>query len=46
MKFVEVQEDKDEWLKSELPALEQLYAMGYDYKTQSDLNETRNEEKT
>ena len=31
MNFVGVQDDKDEWLKSELPALEQLYAMGYEY---------------
>ena len=41
MNFVGVQDDKDEWLKSELPALEQLYAMGYEYKSQSDLNKTR-----
>ena len=41
MKFVGVQDDKDEWLKSELPALEQLYAMGYEYKSQSELNKER-----
>jgi type I restriction enzyme, R subunit len=39
--FVGVQEDKDEWLKSERPALEQLSAMGYEYKSQSDLNKSR-----
>jgi type I restriction enzyme, R subunit len=39
--FIGVQEDKDEWLKSELPALEQLSAMGYEYKSQADLNKTR-----
>ena len=39
--FVGVQEEKDEWLKSELPALEQLSAMGYEYKSQADLNKTR-----
>ena len=31
MNFVGVG-DKDEWTNSELPALEQLYAMGYEYK--------------
>src|SRR6266480_4983656 len=39
--FVGVQEEKDEWLKSELPALEQLSAMGYEYKSQADLNKSR-----
>lgn len=37
MKFVGVVDVKEEWLKSELPALEQLYAMGYEYKSQADL---------
>jgi type I restriction enzyme, R subunit len=41
MKFVGVVDDKEEWLKSELPALEQLYAMGYEYKSQADLNQER-----
>src|SRR6476661_11065308 len=41
MKFVGVQDDKDEWLKSELPALEQLLTMGYEYKSQAELNKTR-----
>ncbi len=41
MNFVGVIEDKDEWIKSERPALEQLYAMGYEYESQSDLNKTR-----
>jgi len=31
----------DEITESELPALEQLYKMGYDYLSQSDLNKTR-----
>jgi type I site-specific restriction-modification system R (restriction) subunit len=39
--FVGVQEDKDEWLKSERPALEQLCVMSYEYKSQADLNKTR-----
>src|SRR5205807_8321230 len=38
MNFVGVQDDKDEWLKSELPALEQLTSMGYEYKSQDELN--------
>ena len=41
MNFVGTTEDKDEWLKSELPALQQLYAMGYEYKSQAELNKTR-----
>ena len=41
MNFVGTIEDKDEWLKSELPALQQLYAMGYEYKSQAELNKTR-----
>jgi type I restriction enzyme R subunit len=41
MKFIGTIEDKNEWLKSELPALEQLYAMGYEYKSQSDLDKER-----
>ena len=41
MKFVGVVDDKEEWLKSELPASEQLYAMGYEYKSQADLNKER-----
>lgn len=41
MHFVGVTEDKEEWLKSELPALEQLYAMGYEYKSQNELNKER-----
>ena len=41
MKFVGVVDDKEEWLKSELPALEQLYAMGYEYKSQGELNKGR-----
>src|SRR6266487_3881459 len=43
MNFVGVIDDKDEWIKSERPALEQLYAMGYEYTSQSDLNKTRRE---
>ena len=39
--FVGIQDDKDEWLKSELPALEQLKAMGYEYKSQANLNKER-----
>jgi hypothetical protein len=39
--FVGIQEEKDEWLKSERPALEQLSAMGYEYKNQADLNKSR-----
>ena len=39
--FIGTIEDKDEWLKSELPALEQLYAMGYEYRSQAELNKTR-----
>jgi hypothetical protein len=31
--FVGVQDDKEEWLRSERPALEQLSAMGYEYKS-------------
>ena len=31
----------DEATESELPALKQLVAMGYEYKTQSELNKTR-----
>ena len=41
MNFVGVTEDKDEWTNSELPALEQLYAMGYEYKSQAELNKPR-----
>jgi type I restriction enzyme R subunit len=41
MKFVGVVDDKEEWLKSELPALEQLYAMDYEYKSQGELNKER-----
>ena len=41
MKFVGVVDDKEEWLKSELPALEQLSAMGYEYRSQADLNRER-----
>jgi type I site-specific restriction-modification system R (restriction) subunit len=33
--------DNDEGNKSERPALEQLYAMGYEYLSQNDLNKTR-----
>ena len=33
--------EKEEYLKSELPAIKQLKAMGYDYKSQSDLNKKR-----
>jgi type I restriction enzyme, R subunit len=33
--------EKEEYLKSELPAIQQLKAMGYDYKNQSDLNKER-----
>jgi type I restriction enzyme, R subunit len=33
--------EKEEYLKSERPALQQLKAMGYDYKNQSDLNKER-----
>ena len=39
--FIGVQEEKDEWLKSERPALEQLSAMGYEYKRQAYLNKRR-----
>ena len=42
MNFVGVG-DKDEWTNSELPALEQLYAMGYEYKSQADLNKARSD---
>ena len=38
MKFIGVHDDKEEWLKSEFPALEQLFARGYEYKSQSELN--------
>ncbi|MEX0854740.1 MAG: hypothetical protein WD018_03120, partial [Nitrosopumilaceae archaeon] len=31
----------DEAIESELPALEQLVAMGYEYKSQSEINKTR-----
>jgi type I restriction enzyme, R subunit len=41
MNFVGTIEDKDEWLKSEKPALEQLSAMGYEYKSQTELNKIR-----
>ena len=41
MKFVGTIEDKDEWLKSELPALEELSEIGYEYKSQSELNKER-----
>ena len=37
MNFVGTIEDKDEWINSELPALEQLYTMGYEYKSQAEL---------
>ena len=30
--------DKDEAIESEIPALEQLVFMGYDYKSQAELN--------
>src|SRR5919199_899887 len=40
-RFVGIQDEKDEWLKSERPALEQLSAMGYEYKSQADLNKIR-----
>lgn len=33
--------DKDEAIESEIPALEQLVSMGYDYKSQADLNKER-----
>jgi len=33
--------EKEEYLKSELPAIKQLKAMGYDYKNQSDFNKER-----
>ena len=41
MNFFGTIEDKDEWLKSELPALEQIYAVGYEYKSQAELNKVR-----
>ncbi len=40
MRFVGVKQD-DEWTNSEEPALNQLYAMGYEYKTQDELNRER-----
>jgi type I site-specific restriction-modification system R (restriction) subunit len=33
--------EKDEWIKSEQPAIQQLIAMGYEYKNQNDLNKSR-----
>ena len=33
--------EKEEYLKSELPAIQQLQAMGYQYKSQSELNKER-----
>ena len=33
--------EKEEYLKSELPAIQQIQAMGYEYKSQSDLNKER-----
>ncbi|HKG31466.1 MAG TPA: type I restriction endonuclease subunit R [Nitrososphaeraceae archaeon] len=33
--------EKEEYLKSERPAIQQLKAMGYDYKSQSELNKER-----
>jgi len=41
MNYVGVIEDKEEWIKSELPALEQLSAMGYEYKSREELNKAR-----
>ena len=41
MNFVDVIEDKDERTNSELPALEQLNAMGYEYKSKAELNKIR-----
>ena len=41
MNLVGVIEDKDEWIKSELPALEQLCVMGYEYKSRDELNKAR-----
>src|SRR5439155_10438934 len=41
MNFVGVIEDKDEWLQSELPALEQPTAIGYEYKSRDELNKAR-----
>jgi hypothetical protein len=35
LNVVGVIEDKDEWIKSELPALEQITAMGFEYKSQA-----------
>lgn len=40
MKFIGVKKD-DEWTNSEEPALKQLHAMGYEYKTQDELNRDR-----
>ena len=33
--------EKEEWLESEHPAIQQLQAMGYEYKSQSELNKER-----
>ena len=33
--------EKDEWIESEQPAIQQLKAMGYEYKNQSELNKER-----
>ncbi len=33
--------EKEEYLKSEQPAIQQLQAMGYEYKNQSELNKER-----
>ena len=33
--------EREEYLKSELPAIQQLQAMGYQYKSQSELNKER-----
>lgn len=41
MSFVGTIEDKEEWLKSEKPALELLSALGYEYKSQADLDKER-----
>lgn len=39
--LVEGREISEEFLESEKPALEQLIAMGYEYKNQTELNKER-----
>ena len=39
--LIEGREISEEFLESEKPAIEQLHAMGYEYKSQSELNKER-----